>query len=70
MLVLSRAEGESVVLFTRNSLGLPQTIATIRVADVRGNRVRLVFDADKSVEIMRTEIVSRPLRNPKPRKEP
>ncbi len=47
MLVLSRKPGEKVVL----SNGI-----TLTVVEVRGNRVRLAFDAPDQVRIVRAEL--------------
>jgi carbon storage regulator len=47
MLVLSRKPGEQVVL----SNGI-----TLTVVEVRGNRVRLAFDAPAQVRILRAEL--------------
>lgn len=59
MLVLSRKNGEAVVLFTHGPDGKPQPVATVTVADIRGDKIRLGFEADKSVRIARTEILDR-----------
>lgn len=47
MLVLSRNKGESVVLGDD---------VTVTVVDVRGGKVRLSFDAPRSVSIHRKEV--------------
>jgi carbon storage regulator len=47
MLVLSRKPGEQVVIGT----GI-----TLTVVEVRGNRVRLAFDAPDQVRILRAEL--------------
>ena len=47
MLVLSRKPGEKVVL--SNSI-------TVTVVEVKGNRVRLAFDAPDQVHILRGEL--------------
>lgn len=59
MLVLSRKKGEAVVLFTYGPDGKPQPVATVTVVDIRGNKLRLGFNADESVRIARTEILDR-----------
>ena len=50
MLVLSRKPGEKVVI--GNSI-------TLAVVEVRGNRVRLAFDAPDQVRILRAELACR-----------
>lgn len=53
MLVLTRFEGQKVVI------GNPaKPIAVIEVSSIRGDRVRLVFTADRSVPINREEIAA------------
>jgi carbon storage regulator len=47
MLVLSRKPGEQVVI--DNGI-------TLTVVEIRGNRVRLAFDAPDQVRILRTEL--------------
>jgi carbon storage regulator len=47
MLVLSRKPGEQVVI--GNGI-------TLTVVEVRGNRVRLAFDAPEQVRILRAEV--------------
>ena len=54
MLVLSRTLGEEVVIFVPPSSG-PQEIRVMLV-EIRGNKIRLGFTADKSVVIHRKEI--------------
>jgi carbon storage regulator len=51
MLVLSRKRGEQVVL--GNGI-------TLTVVEVKGNRVRLAFDAPDPVRILRAELACRP----------
>jgi carbon storage regulator len=48
MLVLSRKEGESIVI---------DGSITLTIKKVRGNRVTLTFDAPKDVKILRGELV-------------
>ena len=50
MLALSRKPGEKVVI--GNSI-------TLTVVEVRGNRVRLAFDAPAQVRILRAELACR-----------
>jgi carbon storage regulator len=50
MLTLSRKPGEQVVL--GNGI-------TLTVVEVRGNRVRLAFDAPEQVRILRAELACR-----------
>jgi carbon storage regulator len=47
MLVLSRVKGQSIIVDGK---------IKIKVFDVRGGRVRLVFDAPDNVEIWREEV--------------
>ena len=51
MLVLSRKPGEKVVI--GNGI-------TLIVVEVRGDRVRLAFDAPEQVRILRAELAGRP----------
>lgn len=53
MLVLSRKPGESVVIGGN---------IAVTVVEVRGNRVRLAFDAPNEVRIVRGELVGRQVR--------
>jgi carbon storage regulator len=55
MLVLSRGRDESVNIYTQNKDGEVQR-TTITVVEVRGNKVRLGFDAPKDIAIWRNEI--------------
>ncbi len=51
MLVITRREGEEVVI------GDPQNpIGVVRIASVKGERVRVAFDFPRDVEIHRREI--------------
>lgn len=59
MLILSRRRGEAVVLFTTGPDGKPRPVATVTVVDIRGDKLRLGFNADESVRIARTEILDR-----------
>lgn len=69
MLVLSRRKGEAVVLFTYGPGGKPQPVATLTVVEIRGDKVRLGFEADESLKIARTEVLDRPPRLPKGTRE-
>lgn len=53
-LVLSRKIGESVILKVHPSAEYREII--VRVADIRGNKVRIGFDADKSIAIGRDDM--------------
>lgn len=53
MLVLSRKRQECVRI-TDPDTG--RMIAEVRVLQIRGNRVRLAFNAPDNVQIMRTEV--------------
>jgi carbon storage regulator len=48
-LVLSRKEGEEIVLVDQG--------ITIRIDDIKGNRVSVAIDAPKNVRVMRREIM-------------
>jgi len=51
MLVITRREGEEIVIGDpRNPLGV------VRIASVRGERVRVAFDFPREVEIHRREV--------------
>jgi len=51
MLVITRREGEEVVIGDpRNPIGV------VRIASVKGDRVRVAFDFPRTVEIHRREI--------------
>lgn len=51
MLVITRREGEEVVIGDpRNPIGV------VRIASVKGDRVRIAFDFPRTVEIHRREI--------------
>jgi len=56
-LVLSRKEGEEIVLIEAG--------VTIRIDDIKGNRVSIAIEAPKDVRVMRREIMDQP-----PRKKP
>jgi carbon storage regulator len=56
-LVLSRKEGEEIVLIEAG--------VTIRIDDIKGNRVSIAIEAPKDVRVMRREIIDQP-----PRKKP
>ncbi len=65
MLVLSRKKGEAVVLFTYGPDGKPNPVATLTVVDIRGDKIRLGFEADPTLKIVRTEVLDRDPRLPK-----
>ena len=48
MLVLSRREQEAIVIGDR---------ITVRVAEIRGNQVRLAIEAPRETRILRSELV-------------
>lgn len=53
MLVITRREGEEVVIGDpRNPIGV------VRIASVKGDRVRISFDFPRAVEIHRREIAN------------
>ena len=56
-LVLSRKEGEEIVLVDQG--------ITIRIDDIKGNRVQVAIEAPKDVRVLRREIMDQP-----PRKKP
>lgn len=53
-LVLSRKEGEEIVLVEAG--------VTIRIEDIKGNRVQVSIEAPKDVRVMRREIMNQPPR--------
>lgn len=59
MLVITRREGEEVVIGDpRNPIGI------VRIASVKGERVRVAFDFPRDVEIHRREIADQILTEP------
>lgn len=50
-LALTRRPDESIILYTDNGE------ITIKVSDVNGKQVRLAISADKSVNIVRSELL-------------
>ncbi|MFN0012475.1 MAG: carbon storage regulator [Phycisphaerales bacterium] len=51
MLVITRREGEEVVI------GDPKNpIGVVRIASIRGDRVRIAFDFPRSVDVHRREV--------------
>lgn len=59
MLVITRREGEEVVIGDpRNPLGV------IRIASIKGERVRVAFDFPRDVEIHRREIADQIVNQP------
>ena len=54
MLVITRREGEEMVI------GNPSNpVGTVRVASIKGDRVRLAFNFPKNVELHRREVAER-----------
>lgn len=53
MLTLTRKEGQTIAL----SINTGEGRITIKVASLRGNRVRLAIDAPAAVKILRGELV-------------
>ena len=67
MLVLSRKSGESVVIGGDDGL---HRLLKVKVVDITGGRVRLGFEVDTTVPILREELVAKPRtehRSPRPR---
>jgi carbon storage regulator CsrA len=61
MLVITRREGEEVVI------GDPKKpLGIVRVASVKGERVRLSFDFPREVEINRREVADQIAKDPPP----
>lgn len=61
MLVITRREGEEVVIGDpRNPIGV------VRIASVKGERVRVAFDFPRTVEIHRREIADQIVAEPEP----
>lgn len=61
MLVITRREGEEVVIGDpRNPLGV------VRIAGIRGDRVRLAFDFPREVDVHRREIAAQILAEESP----
>lgn len=59
MLVITRREGEEVVIGDpRNPIGI------VRIASVKGERVRVAFDFPRDVEIHRREIADQIVSEP------
>ncbi|MHC4107733.1 MAG: carbon storage regulator [Planctomycetota bacterium] len=61
MLVISRREGEEVVI---GEPGNP--IGTVRIAMIKGDRVRLAFDFPREIEVHRREIADQILASKPP----
>lgn len=53
MLTLTRKEGQEIAL----SINTGEGRITIKVASLRGNRVRLAIDAPDAVKILRGELI-------------
>lgn len=60
MLVISRREGESVIIGDVDS-----PIGSVRVAGVVGGKVRLAFEFPRDVEINRPELAAKKLECPR-----
>ncbi len=59
MLVVTRREGEEVVIGDpRNPIGI------VRIASIRGDRVRLALDFPKNIEVNRREVANQILEEP------
>lgn len=59
MLVITRREGEEVVIGDpRNPIGV------VRIASIKGERVRIAFDFPREVEIHRREIADQIVQSP------
>lgn len=59
MLVVTRREGEEVVIGDpRNPIGV------VRIASIRGDRVRLALDFPKNIEVNRREVANQILEEP------
>ncbi len=61
MLVISRREGEEVVI---GEPGSP--IGMVRIARIRGDRVRLAFDFPREIEVHRREVADQILASKPP----
>lgn len=65
MLVITRREGEEVVIGDpRNPIGI------VRIASVKGERVRVAFDFPRDVEIHRREIADQIVAEPEAESAP
>lgn len=51
MLVITRREGEEVVIGDPNS-----PLGIVRIASIKGDRVRIAFDFPRSVDVHRREV--------------
>jgi carbon storage regulator len=59
MLVITRREGEEVVIGDpRNPIGV------VRIASIRGDRVRIAFDFPRTVEVHRREVANQIIEDP------
>ncbi len=61
MLVISRREGEEVVI---GEPGNP--IGSVRIARIKGDRVRLAFDFPREIEVHRREVADQILASKPP----
>ncbi len=53
MLVITRREGEEVVIGDPNN-----PIGVVRIAQIRGDRVRIAFDFPRAVQVHRREVAN------------
>ena len=61
MLVITRREGEEVVI------GDPENpIGVVRIASIKGDRVRIAFDFPRDVEVNRREVAEQKRNKDKP----
>ena len=58
MLVITRREGEEVVIGDPNN-----PIGTVRIASIKGDRVRIAFDFPREVAVHRHEIANEIIQN-------
>ena len=65
MLVMTRREGEEVVI------GDPAApLGIVRIATIKGDRVRVAFDFPRTVEVHRREVANEILENGTPSERP
>lgn len=58
MLVITRREGEEVVIGDPNS-----PLGIVRIASIKGDRVRIAFDFPRSVDVHRREVANQIIEN-------
>ncbi len=58
MLVLSRTINEKIIIYT-NAFEDINIIATVSIVDVRGDKVRLGFEANRDIIIHREEVFNK-----------